>query len=645
MPRFDALRCGWRGTILVAVTYIHFLIFAQFGFLKRIDMLGLAGPRLKPIMAAMAVGGILFSLLTPYLSALSTPSLRLRLGLAVSAAAAFLALLPLNFAAALAIAALTGAGLGILTVTLVTHLRQWTGSRNPLLAAGLGTGLGYFACNIPAIFTAPAATQAAIAGILCLAACSMPLASRAGDLSLVSRQPASAHAIAFPRALLSFTALVWLDSAAFFIIQNTPQLKAGTWQGSLHLWLNAFLHLGAALTAVWLLRRRGLALVLAAAFVALGSACLLLLDPQRAWAASVLYPCGVSLYSVALVAYPSFLSNSASPLQRAQRAGWLYAVAGWIGSALGIGMGQNLGHVPILFAAAAGAAILAVPLLHAVRIRTREVAAVAFLAGAALGINRIVQARDLPQSLTPIQRGRQVYISEGCIHCHSQYVRPDSPDVSMWGPTLPVETVRAQQPPLIGNRRQGPDLAEAGARRSPLWLKAHLIAPAQVSGASIMPCYSFLFRDQRGDDLVAYLASLRSPNQAAHLRAEAAWTPSPAAMANDNLAQGQRLYQRYCATCHTATGSTYLRWQSGFSHPPTDLTRGPYRTLWLAAAPDALVLQIARIARFGIPGTDMPGHEYLPGEQIGSIALWLSQQIVQPTPQHGSPQFIQEKNQ
>jgi cbb3-type cytochrome c oxidase subunit II len=643
MPRFEGFRSGWRGAALVAITYIHFLIFAQFAFLKRLDALGLAGARLKPIIAAMAAGGILLSLLTPRLKL--RPSTALRAGLALSAAAAFLSLLPLNLAAALAVSALTGAGLGILTVTLVTHLRQWAGDRNPLLAIGLGTGIGYFACNIPAFFTAPAATQATIAGLLCLAAFCLPLAPRAGSLSLISTHAALPPATAFPRALVSFTALVWLDSAAFFIIQNTPSLKAGTWQGSLHLWLNAGLHLGAALAAVWLLRRRGLGPVLAAAFVALGGACLLLLDPHRAWAASVLYPCGVSLYSVSLVAYPSFLSNSASPFQRAQRAGWLYALAGWTGSALGIGMGQNLGHVPPLFVAAAGAAILAAPLFQVVRSRKRELAAVAVLAVAALGINRIVQAHTIQQPLTAVERGRQVYISEGCIHCHSQYVRPNTADELMWGPVQSIDAIRAQQPPLIGNRRQGPDLAQVGARRSPLWLKAHLIAPAQVSGASIMPSYAFLFRDQRGNDLVAYLASLRNLNVAAHLREEAAWRPAPATMAQASAAQGQRLYGRYCATCHTAAGATFLRWQASFSHPATDLTHGPYRTLRLDTAQDNLALQIARIAKFGIPGTDMPGHEYLPDEQIRSIALWLSQQVAQPISQQTHPRSIQEKNQ
>ena len=94
--------------------------------------------------------------------------------------------------------------------------------------------------------------------------------------------------------------------------RTPPILKAGTWQGSAHLWANGFIHLGAALLSAFLLRRRGLSVVLASAVGALAFACLLLLDPARAITASVFYPIGVSMYSVALVAYPSLLSPARS---------------------------------------------------------------------------------------------------------------------------------------------------------------------------------------------------------------------------------------------------------------------------------------------------------------------------------------------
>jgi cytochrome c oxidase cbb3-type subunit 2 len=627
MWRGDGRFSGWQGVSLVAMTYVYFLIFAQFAFLKRMASLGVAGPHLNAVMAAMAAGGILFSLLMPRLSLWPSPSLRLRIGLCASAAAAFISLLPLGPAASIVLSFLIGAGLGLLTVTLVTHLRCWTGNRNPLLRVGLGTGLGYFVCNIPSFFNASAEVQAATAGLLCLAGAGVTLL----PISPQPEQPQAAPRakLSFLRVLTCFTALVWLDSAAFFIIQKTPELKAGTWEGSIHLSANGALHLLAALASVWLLRRRGLMFVLSASFFALGVACLLLLDPQRIALASILYPVGVSLYSVALVAYPALLAPVTSAAERGRQAGWLYAVAGWSGSAMGIGMGQHLGSIPPLFVLTAGAVILLSWPSIFVQQYKREVALTLGMLLAALGLNRILTASNSALPLTPIERGRQVYISEGCINCHTQYVRPNSPDVLMWGPAESLQELRQQHPPLIGNRRQGPDLSQVGGRRSPLWLKLHFYNPPEVSGASIMPSYAFLFRNQRGEDLVSYLASLHGSGFPQHRSVEENWHPSPSAVASANARDGERLFHRFCATCHDAGGET--RSAGHFEKLPPDLTIGPYLHLSLAEDIAQRRDRIARIVKFGIHGTDMPGHEYLPDSDIASLSLWLSQQTGQPS--------------
>ncbi len=616
---------GWQGASLVAITYVYFLIFAQFAFLKRLADLGVADAHLKAVMAAMAVGGVLVSLLAPRLNPWPSANLRLRTGLITCGLAAFLALLPFGFSAAAVLAFLIGAGLGLLTVTLVTHLRQFAGDRNPLFAVGAGTGAGYLICNVPGFFAASAEVQALSAGVLCLTGIAFTFPPPAVQAEARATSPQSA--VSFYRALAGFTALVWLDSAAFFIIQNTPSLKAGTWQGSLHLWANGLLHLIAALASAWLLRRRGLSPVLTGAFVALGAACLLLLDPGRAQLASVFYPIGVSLYSVALVAYPSLIAPAASIEERGRMAGWIYAVAGWTGSAMGIGMGQNLGHVPPVFVAVAGTAVLLPQLLSVFRKHARELALTIAVLLAAFLADQLLRPVDASPQLTQIERGRQVYISEGCIHCHSQYVRPNSSDVQMWGPVVPVEEVRAEQPPLIGNRRQGPDLTNIGARRSALWLKAHFYNPAQVSGSSIMPSFGFLFRDERGDDLVAYLESLHTEGTAQHLAEENLWQPFAKSVAEADAKLGGQLFQVYCATCHDAGGPT--RWQAHFRRLPPDLTVGPYFCLPFSGPPAQRTNRIAQIAKFGIPGTDMPGHEYLSDADIASISLWLSQNIAQ----------------
>ncbi|KAA6456481.1 hypothetical protein DYQ86_25450 [Acidobacteria bacterium AB60] len=611
---------GWRGVALVAATYVYFLIFAQFGFLARLVQLNLQTESLTVVMGAMAAGGIFLSLSAPRIVWVPSRIHRLRLGLLACAAAALVSLLPLQRGGAIAVAFVIGAGLGLLTVTLVTDLPTWTGTHHPILKVGLGTGIGYFVCNVPALFTATPQIQAITAAAVCLAGAAM-VSGTDDEISLpTGRGPAR---LLFVGALLSFAALVWLDSAAFFIIQHTPELKAGTWMGSLHLWMNAFTHLAAALAAGWLLERRRAPTVLAAAFIALGFACLLLRDPVLSLPASLFYPVGVSLYSVALVAYPSFLTAATTDRERARQAGWIYAIAGWISSALGIGMGQNLGHVPAGFVAVAGIVVLLPALAPLVRSRAREVAFLAVALGAAFLLERVPQASNSSREQSSVKRGREVYISEGCIHCHSQYVRPNSPDVLLWGPVKPLQEIRAQQPPLIGNRRQGPDLAEVGGRRSALWLKAHLVDPGQVSAGSIMPSYAFLFRDERGDDLVAYLASLQSADLRQQRALQQAWEPAPTAQHDADVAEGAHLYLQFCATCHDAAGATRSQYRSQFRQKPADLFVGPFKYVRPGAASDRRS-QLSRIVKFGILDTDMPGHEYLSDRQIASLALYLT---------------------
>lgn len=637
MRALRTVAAGWRGICLVAITYVYFLIFAQFAFLHRLANLHIADTHLKLVMAAMATGGILFSFIAARLEGATprfTPQTRIRAALTLCASAALLTLLPLSLIGSVAVAFLIGNGLGLLTVTLVTHLQTWLGMREPLLQAGLGTGLGYLACNFPPFFAASPQTHAIIAAALCLIGIFAAGAKQTPEHTAQLGAPIKSATAALPflSVLLCFTALVWLDSAAFFIIQSTPALKAGTWEGTAHLWINGLLHLAAALASAWLLKRRGLPFVVTAAFVALAAACLLLLDPGRAPLASVFYPVGVSLYSVALVAYPALLYGPATMSQRARRAGWIYAVAGWIGSAMGIGMGQNLGHVPIAFVAVTGAVIVAPQYQQLIRPHMREVASTGAVLVVALCIYIALRTYGpAPGDLTAIERGRQVYISEGCINCHSQYVRPNSPDVLMWGPAQSIEELREQHPPLIGNRRQGPDLSQVGGRRSPLWLRAHFDDPQQVSHGSFMPSYKNLFQgSNRGSDLIAYLSSLKSPAYAQHIAVEQSWQPSARSVEDANATEGARLFREYCSTCHEREGQTRNEWRSSFKRLPPTPQDGVWMHdhAWETAPQQRLVL--ARIIKFGLPGTDMPGHEYFSDQDVSDIALWLNKNIAHP---------------
>ena len=616
---------GWRGIVLIAATYVYFLIFAQFGFLKRLDQLGIAGSHLKSVMAAMAIGGILSSLLAPRISSAGHPGFRLSCALGGCGVAALLTTLPFSTPSAVTVSLLIGMSLGLLTVTLVTNLDLWTGSTKPMLKVGLGTGIGYFLCNVPALFTASPRAIAVVAAVVCLLAILAVQSTGLRHQTPEKTQKTRAE-LPFGLVLAWFTALIWLDSAAFFIIQSSPALKSGTWEGASHLWRTGALHLGAALGAVWLIERRGLPTTLLCAFGSLAAACLLLLRPASASSAAFLYPTGVSLYSVALVAAPAFLLRTSSLADRARKAGWIYALAGWIGSAMGIGMGQNLHRVPPSFVAAAGMLFILpgawrlrrdyLPQATAVLVSLVAAFAMQHLLGGAVANRGIGDAHNL------IDHGRAVYISEGCINCHSQYIRPNSTDVLMWGPTQDVEAIRREKPPLIGNRRQGPDLSEVGSRRSPLWLRIHFMDPRDVSYDSIMPQYSYLFRDERGDALIAYVASLRTAQSAEHLRRAASeWKPVSSLAASSDLAVGAHLFGHYCATCHLPNGRARRKWSPFFKRLPPDL--GTDTLLYVPGSDtgrDTRKAKIAQIIKFGLPGTDMPGHEYLPDADIEAVA-------------------------
>jgi cytochrome c oxidase cbb3-type subunit 2 len=621
---------GWKACLLIAATYFYFLIFAQFAFLARLARWTTSDTSLKSAMGAMAVGGILFSLLTPRIGLRCPVRSRVQLSLTVSAFAAFASLLKLNFALALALSFVIGASLAVLTVTMASELRSWLGKDHALIKIGLGTGLGYWFANLPQVFTTSASVQAMLAGALCLLAMTF-----APDAEIRVDRPRHPNPASILLPLTILFALVWLDSAAFFIIQHSAQLKAGTWQGDAHLWANGALHLLAALASGWLLTRFRNYWTLCAAFLLLAAACVLLQKTYLTLPASIFYPCGVSLYSVVLVAFPSVLSGAATTEARARIAGWIYAVAGWIGSGLGIGMAEHLHQVPLGFVAAAGALILTPALIRLVRSRVREVVLLAVLGLLCMGIARWPRTEPKPQQ-SAVERGRAVYVSEGCIHCHSQYVRPETEDVLLWGPVKSASAVHRENPPLIGNRRQGPDLAEVGARRSALWLKIHMIDPEIVSGTSIMPSYAVLFHDGRGDDLVAYLASLHADDPALDLQ-RSQWTPAATAVAQASVNQGHVLYRRFCAACHGAQGPLHLAWKKPPSRVPVDFETESW-PLQVLQPQMASFNETARIVKFGLPGTGMAGHEVLSDKEIASISLWLTQKTAQlpniPHPSH-----------
>lgn len=203
---------------------------------------------------------------------------------------------------------------------------------------------------------------------------------------------------------------------------------------------------------------------------------------------------------------------------------------------------------------------------------------------------------DAPQLSKDAIAGKALFVSNGCVVCHTQQVRSVEID-KIWGerPGIASDYANDHRPDLfhntatlMGTERTGPDLTNIGLRQpSRDWHLVHLFNPRAVVEQSIMPAYSWLFRikdsAEKGDivvnvpgdflekpgqkaiatkealQLVAYLSSLRQvklPDGKKPIflyRKDKAANPSGGASAVNDL-NGQELYAANCQACHQPNG-------------------------------------------------------------------------------------------
>ncbi|MCC6684759.1 MAG: cytochrome c [Bacteroidia bacterium] len=213
-------------------------------------------------------------------------------------------------------------------------------------------------------------------------------------------------------------------------------------------------------------------------------------------------------------------------------------------------------------------------------------------------INNQNNNAPLPNTI-PMSReaiaGKQVYIANGCVACHTQQVRNVDMDKS-WGsrPGIAADYAGIKRTDfwrntatLMGTERTGPDLTNIGSRQPALaWNLLHLYQPRAVVEKSIMPAYPWLFevKNEVGKeevevivpdafrkgipgkvvaknealDLVAYLQSLKQTSlpdgntPMEFLYKKEIKTASDGK--SDNLPDGQKLYTQNCASCHQPNG-------------------------------------------------------------------------------------------
>lgn len=204
-----------------------------------------------------------------------------------------------------------------------------------------------------------------------------------------------------------------------------------------------------------------------------------------------------------------------------------------------------------------------------------------------------------PQMSEDAIAGKALYVSNGCVACHTQQVRNVDMD-KVWGerPGIPADYADIHRTDfwrntatLMGTERTGPDLTSIGTRQpSKEWHLVHLYNPRIVVKQSMMPAYPWLFEFkkepqendvvisvpeeyQRGRgtlvarkealQLVAYLQSLKqtklpdgkpAPGFLYKRPAVVAAVAGQAAAPPQDDALGKELYATHCQACHQANG-------------------------------------------------------------------------------------------
>jgi cytochrome c oxidase cbb3-type subunit I/II len=129
--------------------------------------------------------------------------------------------------------------------------------------------------------------------------------------------------------------------------------------------------------------------------------------------------------------------------------------------------------------------------------------AIAILIGGIIEISPMVMIEsNVPKiasvkPYTPLElHGRDLYIREGCMGCHSQMVRPFRSETERYGEYSKSGEFIYDRPFLWGSKRTGPDLHRVGGKYPDSWHYNHMVDPQSIAPGSIMPAYPWLLRDE-----------------------------------------------------------------------------------------------------------------------------------------------------
>ncbi|MBU0674169.1 MAG: cbb3-type cytochrome c oxidase subunit II [Proteobacteria bacterium] len=233
-----------------------------------------------------------------------------------------------------------------------------------------------------------------------------------------------------------------------------------------------------------------------------------------------------------------------------------------------------------------------------------------------------------------IEKGRKIYLREGCWYCHSMYIRPVAGEERRWGPVSQVGEYVWDTPHLFGTRRIGPDLIREGGKYGNDWHRVHFANARIIVPDSIMPKFPWLFETQNGmevpnaegEALIAFVQNLgmnrgkwRDEFTSQMVTGGSAAITTPA-----SLSHGNEVYEKRCQGCHGEKGDGKGPAAAFFAKVlPRDFTTATFKFRTTPSGSLPLDTDLYRSITMGVPGTAMPPWFELPEVDRWDVVQYL----------------------
>jgi len=258
------------------------------------------------------------------------------------------------------------------------------------------------------------------------------------------------------------------------------------------------------------------------------------------------------------------------------------------------------------------------------------------------------------------EKGREIYVANGCTYCHTQFVRSIDWDLGAERVARSGDYI-AEEPHLLGSERTGPDLSQEGGEHPDDWHTAHYMNPRSVRPESIMPSFAYLGTENI-NALIAYKQSLGFKDADFRVKRQREWKtkavaayeagpeknvewihsmvpepwrslPNPYPVTAASLVRGHRIYQAHCLGCHGPVGDGMGIAQQHLYPPPLNFTILRDRGI----SGGILYYQIMN----GITGTSMPYFKReLESEKIWDVSAYVAVTFIGQSDAHEPPRGI-----